>query len=152
MDWFHTSFFHRGSAANILSVIDLIHVERQQLLFLGGWFYYWHSCLAQYTGWSWKSCQGFRIADYITVAQWKFLLCAVHFMTTICGFKYSEEEEDEEDGAQRRCYLHTMISAYEKWRKIFHWPELALFWSSACFSVTKLHYVSCKRLLLDLSL
>jgi hypothetical protein len=35
-------------------------------------------------------------------------------MTTICGFKYSEEEEDEEDGAQRRCYLHTMISAYEK--------------------------------------
>jgi hypothetical protein len=37
-------------------------------------------------------------------------------MTTICGFKYSEEEEEEEeeDGAQRRCYLHTMISAYEK--------------------------------------
>jgi hypothetical protein len=32
-------------------------------------------------------------------------------MTTICGFKYSEEEED---GAQRRCYLHKMISAYEK--------------------------------------
>jgi hypothetical protein len=33
-------------------------------------------------------------------------------MTTICAFKYSEEEE-EEDGAQRRCYLHKMISAYE---------------------------------------
>jgi hypothetical protein len=33
-------------------------------------------------------------------------------MTTICGFKYSEEEE--EDGAQRRCDLHSMISAYEK--------------------------------------
>jgi hypothetical protein len=31
-------------------------------------------------------------------------------MTTICGFKYSEEEEEEEeeeDGAQRRCDLHT---------------------------------------------
>jgi hypothetical protein len=35
-------------------------------------------------------------------------------MTTICGFKYSEEEEEEEDGAQRRCYLHTKISANEK--------------------------------------